>query len=204
MDNEACDILKKTLLQQKISYQLVPLYIHCWNFAERAIQTPKYHFIAGLCAIYPKYPSQEWDSLLPQATMNLNLLWTSRTNPKLSAYSVIFIIHYFNWCSLEPPGTRVIFHKKTYKHCSWSPHGTDGYYIGSSMEHYRCVQSFITATSSVCNVDTLTFFPDAFPFPKIETENYLWQSVGNILAILSKPKTQLPFLTYGDTTTSIL
>ena len=40
------------------------------------------------------------------------------------------------------------------------------------------------------------------PLPKMETEDYLVQSVGNILSILSKPKTQLPFLTYGYTTTS--
>ena len=70
------------------------------------------------------------------------------------------------------------------------------------MEHYRSVQCFMPATSSVRNVDTLNFFPSATPLPKMETEYYLQQSVGNILAILSKPKTQLPFLTYGDTTTS--
>ena len=58
------------------------------------------------------------------------------------------------------------------------------------------------ATSSVCNVETITFFLAVIPFPKLETEYYLQQSVGDILAILRKPKTQLPFLTYGDTTTS--
>ena len=36
----------------------------------------------------------------------------------------------------------------------------------------------------------------------METEYYLRQSVGDILAILSKPKTQPPFLTYGETRTS--
>ena len=85
MDNEACDILKKNLLQQKISYQLVPPSIHSWNAAERDIQIFTDHFIAGLCSNYPKYPGQEWYRLLPQATMNLNLLWTSKKNPKLSS-----------------------------------------------------------------------------------------------------------------------
>ena len=56
--------------------------------------------------------------------------------------------------------------------------------------------------SSVRNVDTLTFFPAAIPFPRMETEYYLRQSVVGILDILSKPKTQLPLLTYGDTTTT--
>ena len=39
MDKETCYLLKKTLLQLKISYQLVPLHIHIQNAAERAIQT---------------------------------------------------------------------------------------------------------------------------------------------------------------------
>ena len=36
----------------------------------------------------------------------------------------------------------------------------------------------------------------------METDDYQRQLVGNILAIISKPKTHLPFLTYGETTTS--
>ena len=69
------------------------------------------------------------------------------------------------------------------------------------MEHYRCVQCFMPTTSSVRNMNTLTFFPAAIASPKTKTQDYLQQSAGDILAILIKPKTQLPFLTYGDTTT---
>ena len=48
IDNEACGILNKTLLKQKISYQLVPPHIHLRNAAEISIHTFKVHFIAGL------------------------------------------------------------------------------------------------------------------------------------------------------------
>ena len=173
MYNEACDILNNTLLQQKISYQLVPPHIHFWNTTERSIQTFKDYFIAGICSTDPKYPAQEWDRLLSQATITLNILQTSMTNPKLSAYAAIFGINDFNWCPLAPPGNKVIVHEKTENHRSWSHYGTDGCYIGPSMEHYRCVQCFMTATSSVRNVDTLTLFPATIPFPKMETEDYL-------------------------------
>ena len=57
-------------------------------------------------------------------------------------------------------------------------------------------------TSIDRNVDTVAFFPAATTFPKTETEDYLRQSIGDILAVLSKPKIQLPFLTNGETTTS--
>ena len=70
------------------------------------------------------------------------------------------------------------------------------------MENYRCVKCFMPATSSVRNVDTLNSFPTAILYPKIETEDYLRQSIGDIIDILIKPNTQLPFSTYGDTTTS--
>ena len=134
--------------------------------------------------------------------MTLNLLRTSRKKPKISAYDAIFGSHGFNWFPLSPPGTKVVVHEKTDNHRSCSPHVTDGCYIGPSMEHYRCVQCFMPTTSSVCNMDTLTLFPTATLFPKTKTEYYLRQSVGDILAIPSKPKTQLPFLTYGGTKTS--
>ena len=62
----------------------------------------------------------------------------------------------------------------------------------------------MSETPSVCNMDTLTFPPTVIPFPKIVTEGYLLQPVGYILAVLNKPNTQLPLLTYGETTTSAI
>ena len=62
--------------------------------------------------------------------MTLNMLRTSRNNQKLSTYDAIFGIHYFNLFPLVPPGAKLIVHGKTYNRQSWSPHGTDGWYIG--------------------------------------------------------------------------
>ena len=64
MENEACDILKKTILKKNIPYQIVPLNINIRNAYERAIQTFKDYFIAGFCSTGPKYPAQEWDRIL--------------------------------------------------------------------------------------------------------------------------------------------
>ena len=65
IDNEACDLLKQTILKQNISYQIVHLYIYLRNSAEISIQTFKDNFITGLCSTDLKYPSQEWYFLLP-------------------------------------------------------------------------------------------------------------------------------------------
>jgi hypothetical protein len=55
LDNEASFALRNYLTKQGITYQLAPPHIHRRNNAERAIQTFKNHFIAGLCSVDPTF-----------------------------------------------------------------------------------------------------------------------------------------------------
>jgi hypothetical protein len=91
LDNEASKLLKTYLHQQNITFQLVPPYSHRRNAAERAIRSFKYHLIAGLCSTDKSFPMHLWDRLLPQAVITLNMLRTSRINPKT------FSIHTHLW-----------------------------------------------------------------------------------------------------------
>ena len=86
MDNEASKYLKEALKTDEQEYQLTPPHIHRINAAERAIRTYKNHFTAGLCSVHPNFPIAEWDRLLPQSELTLNLLCVSRVNPKLSGF----------------------------------------------------------------------------------------------------------------------
>jgi hypothetical protein len=52
-----------------------------------------------------------WDRILPQAVITLNMLRTSRINPKLLAATHIFGQYEFNRAPLAPPGTRIIAHE---------------------------------------------------------------------------------------------
>jgi hypothetical protein len=86
MDNKASKFLKTYLHQQNITFQLVPLYSHRRNAAERATRSFKEHLIAGLFSTDDKsFPMHLWDRLLPQAVIALNMLRTSRINPKFTA-----------------------------------------------------------------------------------------------------------------------
>jgi hypothetical protein len=96
LDNEASKLLKAYLHQQDITFQLVPPYRHIRNSAERAIISFKYHLIAGLCSTDKSFPMHLWYRLLPQAVMTLNMLRTSRINPRLSAATHIFGQYDFN------------------------------------------------------------------------------------------------------------
>ena len=90
MDNEASTELKTAMTDNEISYQLVPPHVHRANLSERAIQTFKAHFKAGLASLDPAFPVREWDRLLVQAKITLNMLRSSRVNPKMSAYTAIW------------------------------------------------------------------------------------------------------------------
>jgi hypothetical protein len=61
LDNEESFALRNYLTKQGIDYQLTPPHIHRRNNAERAIQTFKNHFIAGLCSVDLNFPLNLWD-----------------------------------------------------------------------------------------------------------------------------------------------
>ena len=77
------------MTKSKTFFQLVPPHTHRANVAERAIQTFKSHFTVGLASLDPAFPIAEWDRLLEQAFITLNLLLTARSNPKLSSYAYL-------------------------------------------------------------------------------------------------------------------
>ena len=195
LDNEISKEFKNALHKKHIKYQLVPPHIHRANAAKRAIQTYKNHFLAGLSSCNPKFPLREWDRLITQAEIILNLLRNSRMNPKLSAYAYLFGPYDFNRYPLAPPGTKVVVHAKPSDRTSWGFHGRDGWTIGPSLEHYRCIKSYIPATKSEINCDTLAFSPHDIPMPKVSTEDFLKQATQDIISFLTHPVASLPSYT---------
>jgi hypothetical protein len=103
--------LKTYLHQQNITFKLVPPYIHRRNASERAIRSFKDHLINGICSTDKSFPMHLWERLLPQAVITLNMLRTSRINPKLSASTHIYVQYDFNRAPMAPPGTRIIAHE---------------------------------------------------------------------------------------------
>jgi hypothetical protein len=167
LDNEASKLLKDYLYQQDITFQLVPPYSHRRNSAEQAIRSFTDHLIARLCSTDKSFPMHLWDEILSQAVITLNMLRTSRINPKLSAATHISGQYDFNRAPLAPPGKRIIAHETPGRRRTWAPHGQDGWYIGPALEYYRCYTVYITKTRSSRVVETVEFFPYKFklPFP---------------------------------------
>ena len=74
LDNECSRDLKLALKKNDIDFELTPPNMHHRNAAERAIRTYKNLVFSGLATCDPSLPISEWDRLLPQATLTLNLL----------------------------------------------------------------------------------------------------------------------------------
>jgi hypothetical protein len=181
LDNEASKLLKTYLHQQEITFQLVPPYSHRRNSAEIAIRSFKDHLIAGLCSTDKSFPMHLWDRLLPQAVITLNMLRTTRINPKLSAATHIFGQYDFNRAPMAPSGTRIIANETPSRRRTWDPHVQDGWYIGPALEHYRCYTVYITKTRGDRIVKQLIFSPKNslyhFLHPKIWPLKPQWISL---------------------------
>jgi hypothetical protein len=103
LDNKCSSKLKKAFSKYDAIFQSVPPHVHCRNAAKRAIQTCKNHFSSGLATYDPKFPLIEWDLLMPQANITLNLLRSSQHQPQLSAYACLHGNFDFNKTPLAPP-----------------------------------------------------------------------------------------------------
>jgi hypothetical protein len=199
LDNEVSAALKNFFTANDVDYQLVPPHCHRRNAAERAIRTFKEHFVAGISSIDPTFPLHLWDRLLPQAEITLNLLWTSRLHPQLSAAAHFHGLVDYNKTDFAPPGCKVIAHEKPGKTRTWAPHGQHGYSLGPAMHHYRCQNVYISTTTSERIVDTLEFFPHNNQMPQLSSTDRLIMAANDTTDDLQNPHPEVYSLTSGMT-----
>ena len=136
------------------------------------------------------------DRIFSQYLINLKLLWNSIVNPDLSVYVYLYGPYIFNKHPMAPPGTRVIVHNKPGNCTSWAHNFTRGWYISPSLENYRFIQCYMSATGMVIITDTLQYIQKEFSIPNTTTEYYLQQTIGDIISILKEPPNTPPFFSY--------
>ena len=157
LDNEISGEYETAIKKHKMTYQLVPPHDHRRNIAEKAIQVFKDHFISILCGCDPDFPMHLWDRLLPQAELTLNLLRTSRLVPTVSSYAHVYGQFNYDAHPLHPLGCKIEMHVKPSVRESWAAHSASGYYIGTSLKHYRCSTGWLEQTRSTRVSDTVFF-----------------------------------------------
>jgi hypothetical protein len=130
--------------------------------------------------------------------ITLNMLRTSRINPKLSAATHIFGQYDFNRAPMAPPGTIIIAHETPGRRRTWAPHGQDGWYIGPALEHCRCYTVYITKTRSNRIVETVESFPHKFTLSFPSSSELATQAAADLTHALLNPQPASPFCQFGD------
>jgi hypothetical protein len=127
---------------------------HRRNAPERAIQTFKGHFISVLAGVADGFPINQWDKLLPQTILTLNLLRQSNVAPNISAYAYHHGSFDYNQMPPAPMGCAVQFLIKPGRRKTFGEHSEDGFYLKTPEEHYRTHVIFAKKTQAKRLADT--------------------------------------------------
>ena len=135
LDNEASRAYTQNIQKHNMKFQLTPTQMHKRNIAERAIQTFKSHFISILAGTHSGFSKKQWDLLLPQAELTMNLLRSSRINSKLSAEEQMNGTFDYNSTPLASLSIKVLSFETPSHRTSWENDGKEGWYIGPERDH---------------------------------------------------------------------
>ena len=193
LDNEVSESMK-TLIRDKYHMQveLVPPGCHRRNAAEVAIRNFKAHFLSILAGVADDFPLYLWDRLLPQAEITINLLRQSNATPTISAYAHLNGPFDYNRMPLAPMGCNVQVHEKTDQRGTWAFHSVDGWYIGTSAEHYRVHRCHIKSTRSERLSDTVQFMHKELTNPTLTPTDKLIKALADCAAALRGTQAPIP------------
>jgi hypothetical protein len=146
MDNKTSKDIKDFIQSQQTSLQYTPPDIHCTNYAKQAICTWKNHFTADIASLPKRFPIANWCRLTNQCNYTINMLCPCCQNPLFSAFDAMEGPYLFDATPMVPPSTEVLVHLKPTRRKSWSLHASNGWYIGPSLKHYRCIRAIMEGT----------------------------------------------------------
>ncbi|KAL7483182.1 hypothetical protein ACHAW6_008827, partial [Cyclotella cf. meneghiniana] len=124
-DNEAPEDLKQAIRENGCRLELTPADHHRQNAAERAIQTFKGHFSSLLAVVSDDFLITQWDKLLPQTVLTLNLFRQANISPNILAYAYHHGSFDYKQRPLTPMECAVHFHIKPIRRKTWGKHSSD-------------------------------------------------------------------------------
>ena len=192
-DNECPQAFKGFLKFREVDLQKAPPYDHRTNPAEKAIDTFKSHFIAGLASLPPDFPLHLWDRLIPHAVLALNLLRRSNTHPHLSAYAHWEGVYDYNAHPMAPPGCKVVVYETVDRRESWGEKGVLGWYLGPSFDHYRCHKVFIPRTNGERVGNSVKFFPHNCAAPQRDPRDEATRAALLLTEALQQAQQKVPY-----------
>eukprot|EP00956_Cyclotella_meneghiniana_P004952 scaffold6096_cov39-Cyclotella_meneghiniana.AAC.8 len=184
LDNEISKEYRKAIINQEIEPERVPKEAHRRNAAEKAIQIGKSHIKSCLAGCDPSFPMHLWDRLLPQMELTCNLVRPANANANVSAYQYLYGNHDYNRMPLHPMGCAVQAFIEPKTRRSWEEHSKDGWYLGTSSEHYCTYNIWIKQTRAVQNTDTCFFQHHYITKPKLTKADVVQNAATNLIEAL--------------------
>ena len=185
LDNEDNELLQKFFRKAKVEAQCVPPSTHRRNKAERAIRDWKSHFISGLDNVSRDFLMSLWCELISQCEITINHLRPYLLDPSISAYHGIFGKRYdFLAHPIHPPGTKVVILDPVSTRESWAPKRLNGFYLGPSLQHFRCYRVYVTSTKGIRVSDSLSWHPEKLKLPGSSKEEILFDVLQTVSADL--------------------
>ena len=181
MDNQCTKQIKKFLTNNDSELMLVEPHNHRVNAAELAIQTFKDHFISALATTNSEFPLQLWDKLTSQVKNTLNMMRASCINPNILAYEAIRGPYDWNRSPLHP---QAVIYKSPNAQGSWGSRGTDMWYLGPSVDHYRCNHYFVPETQAYRISGSAELFPQHCQVPFLSTKDHLHVLTSEVVSTL--------------------
>ena len=157
LDNKCSTEFKQAIKENELEYELVPKGQHSRNISERALQKWKAHTIGSLSGVADNLPLGLWDELLPQLDMQVNILLFSNVNPNVYPWTVLNGSNDFNRHSLAPLDTEIQMLEHPDKVKTWGMKSKPGYYVGTSLDHYRYYWGWMRETKKIRGSDNVVF-----------------------------------------------
>ena len=187
LDNECSWAFKTFLRKKKTDIQIVEAHKHAVLAAEPAVKLITYHSIAHLTTIDPNCPIQLWCKFISQIEITLNILQTSKVDPKKSAYKALNGKK-FNWNStpLAPLGSRALSFLPSSVRNTFQSHAIDTWYVDPSMLHYHEMYFNNPKTGYHTSSRTYTLFPTHARMQRISEDDHTIMATTDLLEMFKQ------------------
>ena len=112
----------------------------------------------------------------------------SRIDPTKSAYEALHGPYNWNRFPLAPPGCKAVIYEAPESRTSWGSRGTDVWYLGPSLDHYRCNHFFVPETRAYLISGSAELFPQHCQVPFLLWNEHLQEVVDELVMPLHEMK----------------
>jgi len=177
LDGETSPELKAAFKQKHVSVRTVPTNAHNANRAERSMQSTKNVSISVFNGCDPRFPTAEWDRLLPAIRFIIGVTTPSTGNPKISAWEARY--GPVNWDNvvMAPPGTFCQALIAPEVRPSWGDHTKDCFFLHPRFDSHRSFTFYSPSTNREFSSNAVEFFLHDIASPGMTVGEELKQAI---------------------------